>query len=148
MRDQGSRRLIAFRTLSSNGQLVRVLTGYALFMVTELAVWIAMLVYAYGRGGATLAGLIAVAQLVPAAIAAKVPAAAYVAAVVASTAVATTRPAQAAVVSAVSVSADPLPDDSTSENESSLREALRLVVFRPGLRLMVTLLTAAVLAAS
>jgi hypothetical protein len=144
MRDQGSRRMAAFRTLAANAHLVRVLAGFALFTVTELAVWIAMLVYAYSRGGATLAGLIAVAQLVPAAIlapiaaaasdrrspvlllttgylvqavamgataaaiAAKMPAAAYVAAVVASTAVATTRPAQAAVVPAVSVTADQL----------------------------------------
>jgi MFS family permease len=238
VRDKGSRRLAAFRALSANGQLVRVLAGSALFMITELAVWIAMLVYAYSRGGATLAGLIAVAQLVPAAIlapiatavsdrrspvllltagylvqavgmgataaaiAAKMPAAAYVAAVVASTAVATTRPAQAAVVPAVSVTADQLtaanvvigwleavalaaagffvglliwvgglasvfavcaglgavsallvarlrvpamsqPDDSAAGNESSLREGLRLVVSRPGLRLMVTLLTGA-----
>jgi hypothetical protein len=238
VRDKDSRRLAAFRTLAANGHLVRVLTGFALFTITELAVWIAMLVYAYSRGGATLAGLIAVAQLVPAAvlapiaataadrrspvllltagylvqaagmaatavaIAARMPVAAYAAAIVASTAVATTRPAQAAVVPAVSVTADQLtaanvvmgwleavglavagffvglliwlgglasvfavcaglgaagallvarlqvpamslPDDSAAESESSLREGLRLVVSRPGLRLMVALLTGA-----
>jgi hypothetical protein len=238
MRDTGSRRLAAFRTLSANGHLVRVLIGYALFTITELAVWIAMLIYAYSRGGATLAGLIAVAQLVPAAaaapiaavasdrrspvlllttgyivqaagmggtaaaIAARMPVAAYAAAIIASAAVATTRPAQAAVVPAVSVTADQLtaanvvmgwleavglavagsfvgvliwlgglasvfavcaglgavgallvarlqvpamslPDDQAAESESSLRDALRLVVSRPGLRLMVTLLTGA-----
>jgi hypothetical protein len=238
VRDKGSGRLAAFRTLAANGHLVRVLTGFALFTITELAVWIAMLVYAYGRGGATLAGLIAVAQLVPAAvlapiaaaaadrrspvvlltagylgqaagmaataaaIAAKMPVAAYAAAIIASTAVATTRPAQAAVVPAVSVTADQLTaanvvmgwleavglaaagffvglliwlgglasvfavcaglgavgallvarlqvppmslsDDSAAENESSQRGGLRLVVSRPGLRLMVALLTGA-----
>jgi MFS family permease len=238
VRDKGSRRLAAFRTLSANGRLVQVLTGYALFIITELAVWIAMLVYAYSRGGATLAGLIAVAQLVPAAvlapiaaaasdrrspvlmltagylvqaagmgataaaIAARMPVAAYVAAVIASAAVATTRPAQAAVVPTVSVTADQLTaanvvmgwieavglavagsfvglliwlgglasvfavcaglsavgallmarlrvpamsvsDDSAADNESSIRDGLRLVVSQPGLRLMVTLLTGA-----
>jgi MFS family permease len=64
------RRGRAFRSLAGNGALLRVLVGYALFELTEYSVWIAMLVYAYGRGGATVAGLVAVAQLVPAAVAA------------------------------------------------------------------------------
>ncbi|HEX4254303.1 MAG TPA: MFS transporter [Streptosporangiaceae bacterium] len=62
----GARR--AFRSLAGNRALVRVLAAYVMFGLTEAAVWIAMLVYAYGRGGATTAGLVAVAQLVPAAI--------------------------------------------------------------------------------
>lgn len=69
--DSGARRH-AFRSLAGDRALLRVLGGYALFTLNEYAVWIAMLVYAYGRGGATTAGLVALAQLVPAAVAAPV----------------------------------------------------------------------------
>jgi len=73
--DSGGRRRHAFRSLAGNRVLLRVLVGYGLFVLTEYSVWIAMLVYAYGRGGATVAGLVAVAQLVPAAIVAPLVAA-------------------------------------------------------------------------
>ena len=73
--DSGGRRLQAFRSLAGNRTLLRVLVGYALFILTEYSVWIAMLVYAYNRGGATVAGLVAVAQLVPAAVVAPLVAA-------------------------------------------------------------------------
>ena len=73
--DAGGRRLRAFRSLTGNRSLLRVLGGYALFILTECAVWIAMLVYAYSHGGATVAGLVALVQLVPAAVLAPVAAA-------------------------------------------------------------------------
>jgi MFS family permease len=66
--DSGVGRLHAFRSLAANRALLRVLMGYALFILTEYSVWIAMMVYSYSRGGATVAGLVAVAQLVPAAV--------------------------------------------------------------------------------
>jgi Cyclic nucleotide-binding domain len=67
-----SRRLGVFRAVAGSRGLRRVVAGYALFTLTEYAVWIAMLVYAYGRGGATIAGVVALAQLVPAALLAPV----------------------------------------------------------------------------
>ena len=66
--DSGGRRRRAFSSLAGNKALLRVLVAYVLFILTENSVWIAMLVYAYGRGGATVAALVAVAQLAPAAI--------------------------------------------------------------------------------
>ena len=72
--DSGGR-LHAFRSLAGNGALIRLLTAYAVFVLTECAAWIAMLVFAYSRGGAAIAGFVAVAQLVPAAVLAPVMAA-------------------------------------------------------------------------
>jgi hypothetical protein len=56
------------RSLGRNTSVLRVVLAYALFTVNEYSVWIAVLVYAYEHGGATASGLIAVLQLVPAAV--------------------------------------------------------------------------------
>jgi hypothetical protein len=66
--DSRTRRLRVFWSLAGNKPLLRVVVAYALFIVTEYSVWLAMLVYAYRHGGATVAGLVAVAQLVPTAV--------------------------------------------------------------------------------
>jgi hypothetical protein len=71
-RDSTARRLGVFRALTGNKALIRVVAAYALFVLTEYSVWIAMLVFAYSHGGAAVAGLVALAQLVPAAVLAPV----------------------------------------------------------------------------
>jgi MFS family permease len=59
----------AVRTLRAalgTSAMRRVLLGFLGFAITELAAWVAILLVAYAKGGATAAGAIAVAQLVPA----------------------------------------------------------------------------------
>src|SRR5215212_5559408 len=61
--------------VARNRPLAAVMVAYGAFSATQNAAWIAMLVYAYARGGAGTAGAVAIAQLLPAALLAPVAAA-------------------------------------------------------------------------
>ncbi len=53
------------RTVSRNRSLTRLLGAYLLNVLVEYGEWISLLVYAYHRGGASEAGLVAIVQLLP-----------------------------------------------------------------------------------
>ncbi|TMK93712.1 MAG: MFS transporter [Actinobacteria bacterium] len=68
-------RLHIFRAVMTDPNLRRVESAYLGFNMTEFATWIAILVYAFERGGAAEAGVVAVILLIPSAVVA--PFAAY-----------------------------------------------------------------------
>src|ERR687887_2512927 len=63
-----ARLLGVVRTVSGNPGLRRVELAFVGFNVAEWATWVAILAFAYQVGGAAATGLVAVVQLVPAAL--------------------------------------------------------------------------------
>jgi MFS family permease len=57
-----------FRAALRNPALVRLELAWAAFNGAEWAVWVCLLVYAYGVGGATASGIMALVQLIPCAL--------------------------------------------------------------------------------
>jgi hypothetical protein len=90
------------RTIVANRDLLRAELAFSTFNVAEWSTWLAMLVFAYDRGGATAAGVLATVLLVPAAICAA-PLAALGERLSPGTALATGYGAQAATSAAVAV---------------------------------------------
>jgi len=58
--------------VARNRILLRVQGAYGLFTVYEMALWVAVLLWAYSVGGAGFAGVVAIAQYVPASLLAPV----------------------------------------------------------------------------
>jgi MFS family permease len=69
------KRLRVLSSVVRDPSLLRIEVAYLGFSMAENGTWVAILVYAYSRGGAVAAGLVATIQLIPAAIIA--PVAAY-----------------------------------------------------------------------
>jgi MFS family permease len=59
---------VTLRALGASTGVRRVLLAYALYCLVEMAMWIAIILYAFARGGSTTAGIVAVSQLLPAAV--------------------------------------------------------------------------------
>ena len=58
-------RLRPLAKLARNPSLRRCGIGFAFFSTAEYGEWIAVLVYAYSKGGASASGLLAFAMLLP-----------------------------------------------------------------------------------
>ena len=65
--DAVRRSIRTFRTASRNRAIARAVGAYGVYAFGEWATWIAMLVYAFDRGGATASGIVALVQLLPSA---------------------------------------------------------------------------------
>jgi len=59
---------VTLRAIGARTGVRRVLLAYAVYCLVEMAMWIGIILYAFAQGGPTLAGIVAVAQLVPSAI--------------------------------------------------------------------------------
>ena len=64
----GSTQLAAVRTVLSDRRLSRALRGYSTFAIGEFGSWLAILIFAYERGGVGEVGWVAAIMLIPAAI--------------------------------------------------------------------------------
>src|ERR1022692_4938852 len=62
---EGNRFIRVIGVIARNRALTRLLLAYAVMIVAEFGQWLALIVYAYARGGASAAGLVVVLQLVP-----------------------------------------------------------------------------------
>ena len=51
--------------ISRNHALTRLLIAYALLVIAECGEWLALIIYAYARGGASAAAVVAIVQLIP-----------------------------------------------------------------------------------
>lgn len=51
--------------ISRNRALTRLLSAYALLVIAECGEWLALIIYAYARGGASSAAIVAIVQLIP-----------------------------------------------------------------------------------
>jgi len=63
---------VTLRALTSASGMRRALVAYTVFSLVEMSMWIAVVLYAFAQGGASLAGIAAVVQLVPSALIAPV----------------------------------------------------------------------------
>ncbi len=63
-----SRSLYVLRQVLRCRTVLRIEVAFTAFNLAEYGVWVTVLVYAYGHGGATATALVAVGQLVPAAV--------------------------------------------------------------------------------
>lgn len=59
---------VALRSVTSRSGVRRTLGAYALFDLVEIAIWLAIILYAFDKGGAPLAGVVGVLQLLPAVV--------------------------------------------------------------------------------